>query len=142
MCSVHHDNARGGPGHPHGHAEHCPGGGGGGWVRGFLQPRLILLLLQKPAHGYDLMERLAEETRLPGADPGLLYRTLRQMEQDGLLSSTWDTEGQGAARRLYTVTPEGIEFLHSWARQIERLRQHLGQFLSDYAAYFRVAEEK
>ena len=119
--------------------ECCPSGG---WVRGFLQPRLILLLLQKPAHGYELMERLAENADMPGADPGLLYRTLRQLENEGLLRSTWDTEGQGPARRLYEVTPEGVDFLHAWAVRVRQIRQRLGQFLTQYDTHFQNQEEE
>jgi len=109
----------------------------GGRMRGFLQPRLLLLLLQKPAHGYELMERLVEDD-MPGADPGLLYRTLRQLESGGFLQSTWDTEGQGPARRLYKVTPEGVEYLHAWAGRIRQMRRRLGRFLREYEAHFRI----
>jgi len=110
-------------------------------VRSFLQPQLLLLLLQKPAHGYDLMERLAQAEE-SSADPGLLYRTLRQLEVDGLVRSSWDTGGTGPARRLYEVTPEGIEYLHAWAVTIRKLRQQLDQFLTDYSAHFNSVEQK
>lgn len=104
-------------------------------MRGFLQPRLLLLLLKKPAHGYELLERLAEDD-MPGADPGLLYRTLRRLENGGCLRSTWDTEGQGPARRLYEVTPEGVEYLHAWAGRVRQMRRRLGRFLTEYEAHF------
>ncbi len=112
---------------------HC--GLPGGRMRGFLQPRLLLLLLQKPAHGYELLERLNEDD-MPGADSGLLYRTLRQLEGEGYLRSTWDTEGQGPARRLYEVTPEGVEYLHAWAGRVRQMRRRLGRFLTEYEAHF------
>jgi len=123
--------------HPHGqgpgrHDCRCAGGR----VRRFLQPQLLLLLLKKPAHGYDLMERLAEGGAAPGADPGLLYRTLRQLEEEGLVHSAWDTAGPGAARRLYEVSPQGIDYLHAWAVNIRQTKQHLDSFLAGYASYF------
>lgn len=114
---------------------------GGGRLRGYLQPCLLLLLLQQPSHGYELMERLANQPDMPEADPGLLYRTLRQMERDGLLTSAWDTAGQGAARRRYEVTAEGIEFLHAWAVEIAQMRQHLERFLDMYTAIFQQGKE-
>jgi poly-beta-hydroxybutyrate-responsive repressor len=106
----------------------------GGLIRGFLQPRLVLLLLQKPAHGYELMERLTEGAEMPGVDPGLLYRTLRQLEGEGLLRSSWDTDGQGPARRLYEVTPEGVEFLRAWAQRVRFIRRRLDDFMAQYEA--------
>ena len=109
----------------------------GGRVRSFIQPRLLLLLAIKPAHGYELMERLGHEED-PGADPGLLYRTLRQFEEEGLVRSSWDTAGRGAARRVYEITDEGIDYLHAWAVNIRRTRERLERFLGDYEAHFQV----
>jgi poly-beta-hydroxybutyrate-responsive repressor len=109
-------------------------------VRGFVQPWLLLLLLQKPAHGYELMDRLAQGEETPDTDPGFLYRTLRQLEEDGLVRSSWDTEGRGPARRLYEVTPEGVEYLHAWAVNIRQTRQRLDRFLTEYERHFRSEE--
>lgn len=109
-------------------------------IRGFMQPWLLLLLLQKPSHGYELMERLSQGEDTPNADPGLLYRTLRQLEEEGLVHSSWDTEGSGPARRLYKVTPEGVEYLHAWAVNICRTRERLDRFLAEYEAYFHSDE--
>ena len=86
------------------------------------------------------MERLARDADAPTADPGLVYRTLRQLEDDGLVRSSWDTEGHGPARRLYQVTPEGMEFLNTWAVNIRQTRQQLDRFLSEYETYLQ--EEK
>jgi len=110
----------------------CPGGGR---VRGFMQPKLLLLLAQRPAHGYELMESMAQEEDT-NVDPGLLYRTLRQFEEDGLVRSSWDTEGRGAARRVYEITDEGLEYLHAWAMNIRRTRERLERFLADYQTHF------
>jgi poly-beta-hydroxybutyrate-responsive repressor len=105
-------------------------------VRGLAQPWLLLLLLQKPCHGYELMERLAQDQDIPGVDPGLLYRTLRQLEEDSMVRSEWDTAGSGPARRLYEVTPEGVEYLHAWALNVRLTRERLTHFLGVYEAHF------
>jgi poly-beta-hydroxybutyrate-responsive repressor len=101
----------------------------------------LLLLLQQPGHGYELLERLANQPDMPQADPGLLYRTLRQMERQGLLSSAWDTSGEGPARRQYRVTDEGIEFLHAWAVEIDQMRRHMERFLKVYGGLFESRKE-
>ena len=117
-------------GHGHGHGRGCRCGG---QVRGFIQPRLLLLLAQKPAHGYELMDALRSvqgDENL--SDPGLLYRTLRQFEVDGLVTSSWDTEGHGPARRVYQLTEAGLEYLDMWAADIRATRDRLEQFLGEH----------
>jgi len=105
-------------------------------VRGFIQPWLLLLLAQSPAHGYELMERLEQGEDAPAVDPGFLYRTLRQFEEEGLLRSTWDTSGGGPARRVYEITDEGLEYLHAWVVNIRRTRERLSRFLAEYETCF------
>ncbi len=119
----------------HHHAdEHCctPGCR----VHGLLQPWLLLLLYRGPTHGYDLLEKLGADERTTSADPGLLYRTLRQLEQDGMVASAWDTAGSGPARRRYAITPEGVDFLHAWADEVRRVRNRLDYFLEAHAGAF------
>ena len=102
-------------------------------VRGFIQPRLLLLLAKKASHGYELMEALRA---IPGAenlsDPGMLYRTLRQLEEAEVVRSAWDTGGHGPARRIYELTKIGREHLDTWAAEIRKTRTHLGEFLAEY----------
>ncbi len=105
-------------------------------IRGLVQPWLLLSLAIKPAHGYELMDRLAQREDIPDPDPGLLYRTLRQLEAEGLVSSSWDTEGAGPARRVYEITAEGIEYLHAWAINIRHTQARLGRFLAEYEQHF------
>jgi PadR family transcriptional regulator PadR len=99
-----------------------------GRVRGLAQAWVLLALAQGPIHGYELLERLPEVE----IDPGFLYRTLRAMEEEGLVRSSWDTSGSGPARRVYTLTDEGRTVLRTWAAHIRRLREKLDQFLSTY----------
>jgi PadR family transcriptional regulator, regulatory protein PadR len=103
-----------------------------GRMLGFIQPWLLLLLSEAGAHGYDLLERLNENVDTRGVDPGFLYRTLRQFEEDGLVKSSWDVEGRGPARRVYEITPDGVEYLHAWADHIRSTRDRLGRLLEVY----------
>src|SRR6478672_4682020 len=48
---------------------------------------LLLLLRAEPSYGYVLRRELGE--RGFDVDPGTLYRTLRELERDGLITSRW-----------------------------------------------------
>ena len=104
-------------------------------VPNFSQPRLLLELAKKPAHGYELIERLGQIGSL-GPDPGNFYRMLRSLEQEGLVCSTWDTQNAGPARRVYELTEQGLEYLHTWAITIQQTRACLERFLSEYQTLF------
>lgn len=112
----------------------------GGRVRGFIQPRLLLELSKKATYGYELMEILGAEDDHSPPDPGTLYRTLRQLEEEGLVRSTWDTSGSGPARRVYELTEQGVECLHAWAVNIRRTRKRLDHFLAEYELHFDTKE--
>lgn len=108
-----------------------------GRMLGFIQPWLLLLLSEKSAHGYELLDKLNQNEDTKGIDPGFLYRTLRQFEQDGLVKSSWDVEGRGPARRVYEITPDGIEYLHAWIEHIRSTRERLGRLLETYESRFK-----
>jgi len=95
-----------------------------------LRPCALLLLKESPAHGYDLLERLAA-FGFP-RDPGGLYRSLRSLESDGLVRSTWLTSANGHERRTYELTLEGERWLQAWASTLEGSRRMLDRFLGRY----------
>ncbi|MGB9663190.1 MAG: helix-turn-helix transcriptional regulator [Moorellaceae bacterium] len=124
MCN---DFSAGPKGHYcHGHTTRLP----------LLQPYLLLLLYQEPAHGYELVEKLLEFGFHHCLDATTVYRNLRRMEEEGLVTSQWNTQGPGPARRLYQLTPEGEDVLHSWASTIRRRKETLEKFLDRYNRYF------
>jgi poly-beta-hydroxybutyrate-responsive repressor len=107
----------------------------GGQPKNFLQPCLLLLLFQRPSHGYDLLDRLAQAGLSIGApDPAAVYRTLRQMERDGLVISRWDPSSHGPPRRTYELSSEGEDLLHTWAQSIRQNRLVLDRYLTLYTS--------
>ena len=108
-----------------------------GRMLGFIQPWLLFLLSEKPAHGYQLLDKLNQNEDTCSIDPGFLYRTLRQFEEDGLVKSSWDMEGHGPARRVYEITADGFEYLHAWVCHIRNMRERLGRFLDAYESRFK-----
>jgi PadR family transcriptional regulator PadR len=103
----------------------------GGQPKNFARPCLLLLLAEAPAHGYELMERLVP-FGLELNDPATIYKTLRGMEQEGLVTSAWELSTRGPARRVYELTDEGRELLAAWVFTLEKNREILDQFLARY----------
>lgn len=103
----------------------------GGLPRNYLQACLLLLIGKRSAHGYDLLEGLSP-LGLRAVDPGGMYRTLRRLENDGLVLSWWERSSAGPARRTYELTTEGREWLHAWAGTLHETQRYLGNYLADY----------
>ena len=78
----------------------------------------ILLCLQKPKHGYGIVQRVEEMTE--GAirlAPGTMYGSLSKMEKDGLIQFVQEEE----KRKIYQITELGTEVLQLELKRIERL---------------------
>lgn len=106
------------PGFPFGQGG--PGGFGGGFAGGFghggpggrrggrgsrpnVRPALLALLLERPMHGYEMIQEL--ESRTGGIwrpSPGSVYPTLQLLEDEGLI----EAEATGGRKR-FTLTEAG-----------------------------------
>jgi PadR family transcriptional regulator, regulatory protein PadR len=106
--------------------------------RNYLRPCVLLLLRESPAHGYDLLERLAA-LGFERQDPGGLYRALRALEEEGLVHSAWEASEHGPDRRIYDITRRGAESLHEQAKSLNATAALLGDFLSRYSEFVALA---
>jgi DNA-binding PadR family transcriptional regulator len=100
--------------------------------RNFLQPCLLLLLMEQPDHGYDLAVRLSPMHDGTG-DPGSVYRALRGLERQGLVRSEWSPSRVGPARRTYYITDDGVAGLVDLADGLRTTRAAVQVFLDRYA---------
>ena len=90
-------------------------------------------LFRGPSYGYELIKSIQEFGFMKGqAPPGMIYRHLRQLEEDGLVSSSWETAGVGPAKRVYRLTPEGEELLAVWIDHMEKQVENLTSFIKHY----------
>ncbi len=70
---------------------------------------------------------------LPGVDPSLVYRLLRDMEEAALVRSEWDTQvASGPARRVYRLMPDGDALLADWVAELQETDRVLHGFLAAY----------
>ena len=102
-------------------------------VERFVEPALLLLLRERPMHGYELLERLPEMTGDEArVDVGNLYRILRALEEDGIVRSEWSGELPGPAKRTYELTESGGRVLDSWAESLREVRDVITRFSERY----------
>jgi PadR family transcriptional regulator len=99
-------------------------------IERFGEAALLLLLAERETHGYELLDRLPELLGEERVDVGNLYRVLRGLEEDGLVSSEWRADLPGPAKRTYRLTADGRELLDAWLRALRGLQDELGRFES------------
>ncbi|GLY83260.1 helix-turn-helix transcriptional regulator [Actinoallomurus iriomotensis] len=100
--------------------------------RNYLQGCVLLLLRERPAHGYELLERL-KAFGLADGDSGNLYRRLRTLEEQGMVRSEWETSEAGPRRRMYHLTASGDARLRRWADSLAETRRLLDYYLGRHA---------
>lgn len=117
--------------HPHHHHD-----GQRGWVRPggrrgrWLEPFMLRLVADGEAHGGALIARLNELCLAPdGVDVGMAYRTLREFEVEGLVSSAW-VINDGPPRRTYRLTEAGGKALDEWIAVMRERARLIETFLA------------
>jgi DNA-binding PadR family transcriptional regulator len=96
----HGPGGHGRPGAGHGHGR---GRGGRRGTRGNVRAAVLALLLERPMHGYEMIQELEERTGgMWRPSPGSIYPTLQLLEDEGLIVSE-----QAEGKRRYTLTDEG-----------------------------------
>ena len=111
------------------HRGWAPLGGRHRWM----EPFVLVLLAGGDAHGYAITTEL-EELGITGGpvDVGQVYRTLRDLEAAGQVTSTWSTRDVGPQRRDYALTEAGYEALDEWAAVMKERARLVGEFDARY----------
>jgi len=93
---------------------------------------LLLFLSEGPLYGALLLSKL--QTDLPHcfSDSADVYRTLQELEQDGLVETSWDTEAAGQPRKWYTITSLGKQALKEQREDICMRLENFNYFLEHY----------
>jgi DNA-binding PadR family transcriptional regulator len=76
----------------------------------------VLAASDKALHGYVIVQLAANSPMFGGSrpDPTGVYRALKQMEANGLVTSEWDMPKAGPAKRSFSLTEAGRTALRRW----------------------------
>jgi len=98
-----------------------------------IEPFLLLELVRQPSYGYDLIRRLSDYGfRRAAEEPGVVYKVLRSLEDQGCILSTWATQESGPARRYYEITTGGRQLLARRVTQLRRFQDRVNRLLREY----------
>ncbi len=99
----------------------------------WMEPFVLVLLAGGGAHGYAITSQL-EEMGITGGpvDIGQVYRTLRDLEAAGQVTSSWSAEAVGPQRREYELTEAGFAAIDAWAAVMKERARLIGEFNGRY----------
>src|SRR5262245_7299747 len=97
-------------------------------VERFGEAALLVLLAERPTHGYELLERLPPLIGEARVDVGNLYRVLRALEDEAIVVAEWSADLPGPAKRTYTLTDDGRLLLDAWLAALGELDEDLQRF--------------
>ncbi|MCD6551148.1 PadR family transcriptional regulator [Thermotoga sp.] len=100
--------------------------GGRGFQGWWIASALLLLIAERPSHGYELAERLSDfGIEVPGiGHMGNIYRVLANLEESGLVFTEWDTSGS-PPRKVYRITPQGKMYLRKTLKSLEEMKERI-----------------
>ena len=109
-----------------------------GWAplgarRRWMEPFVLVLLAGGGTHGYSIIAQLGE-MGITGTnvDVGQVYRTLRDLEASGHVTSRWSDDPTGPRRREYSLTPSGYAELDEWAAVMKERTRLIAEFDARY----------
>jgi DNA-binding PadR family transcriptional regulator len=101
-----------------------------------MEPMILMLVAEEPAHGYLLAERMETVFGVQGLTPQVVYRALQRMEAAEWIVPSWDMDSaQGPPRKVYEITPAGETALKAWAEHMQTLQGMIHTFLERYGQY-------
>lgn len=115
-CCRHHHH------HHHKRMLHLP-------LRGTLHLLILKLLEEKPLYGAEIKELLKSKLDLD-MPSSVIYAILGMLEEKGMVISSWETPEKGAARKVYRVTEEGINYLKERVERLKRAKKVFDFLLS------------
>ena len=94
--------------------------------KGLLRYYILHKIAQKPIHGYEIIQDIDSKTEgawRPGA--GSLYPILKKLVAEGLIKAEPEPSAE-ATRRVYRITPKGVESLAHAKEMFANFQQRFG----------------
>ena len=105
--------------------------------RRWMQFLILRVVYEKSTYGYEITKKIEEISQgRHKIKSGTMYTTLRRMEQDGLLTSSWQKSKDGPDKRTYRVTKKGEIYLKKWLETIIERKKMMDKMVKFYNTHF------
>jgi len=110
--------------------------------RGWIQLLTLRVINEEPMHGYQLIDEMESRELVETGrfETGSIYTILNRMEKHELLISEKKEADSGRIRRVYSVTPKGVEALRKGLLAVKKREKITEELLEYYEKTFAGAE--
>ena len=99
--------------------------------KGDLETLVLGVLQGGSLHGYEIAKRIRQSSESAlSVGEGQLYPALHRLEREGLVAATWQPQEGKPARKVYFLTPGGLDELDRRRTLWERFAQSVSVILS------------
>ncbi len=99
----------------------------------FLEACLLSLLKEEKDYGYGLVERLKSfYFNQDTINMSVIYRNLKNMEDDDLVLSQWMESEEGPDRKIYSITSKGEKALDCWIILLKDRKKRIQSIINKY----------
>ncbi len=103
----------------------------------WMQFLILRVVYEKSTHGYEIIRKIEEISQgRHKIKSGTMYTTLRRMEQEEFLNSSWQKNKDGPDKRIYKVTKKGEGYLKKWLEILIERKKMMNKMIKFYNTYF------
>lgn len=110
--------------------------------KSWLKFLILRVIYEKPTYGYNIIKKIEEISYGRHAiKSGTMYTTLRRMENEKLLQSSWKRSKSGPDTREYRATKQGIQYLKTYLEMIIQRKTMIDEMATFYYTHFKGASQ-
>lgn len=99
-------------------------------LKGNIDLLILSVVKEKESYGYEISKTIKEKTEGEfEIQEATLYLSLKRLEKQGAVSSSWGKESHGGRRKYYAITDSGVQLLNNligdWKKVTEMVRRFI-----------------
>ncbi|MFC5466016.1 PadR family transcriptional regulator [Lederbergia graminis] len=99
-------------------------------LKGNIDLLILSVVEEKESYGFEISKTIKEKTDGEfEIQEATLYLSLKRLEKQGALSSSWGTESHGGRRKYYAITDEGVQLLASLTSDWKKVTEIVKRFI-------------
>ncbi len=100
-------------------------------LKGTIDLLILSVVKEKESsYGYEISKKIKEKTEGEfEIQEATLYISLKRLEKQGALSSSWGKESHGGRRKYYAITDAGVQLLNNLISDWKKVTELVKQFI-------------